>query len=319
MADFKIAFAFDQESKSYLDLLESEHVKKWSETQDAARHNSITSFGGKTLFGDCPVLILTLENKDAVAETLAYFKRHTTEELASRFASGVFIRTQVQLNSTKSLRKYIEDELDGEVFSRNKSKRSELPEELLDKTNLSREVKDFLMDFAKGEPDHIIGIVRQVEKLNPKQQKALSLDAIVTRLPQDPQAAPPWDIEDPFWRGDTKATLEASRKICITDGGIVLLLWQLRKTARMTLDFAGMKGRAGRDQSELAKITDSLPNYGLVVAEKRAKKIGLSKSMQVAKIIAKYDRMIRGGSRIDNRILLESALIEATTILNRKA
>ena len=310
----KISFGYDGESLAYLDLLTSDFVDKWSEDQGSVTLNSITAFGGRTLFGDCPTLVLELETKEAVKDTLDYLKARTPEELNDRFPSGVFIRTQVALQSTKALREYLQKE-GYEVISRKKSERNELPEELLKRTKLSPEVKKFLLDFSQGEPEHVVGIVRQVSALTERQQAALSVGTIAVRLPQNPQAAPPWDIDEPFWRGDTVATLAMARRICVDDGQIVLLLWQLRKTTRMVLDFAGMGGKAGRDRSELAKITDSLPNYGLVVAERTAKKVGLATAIQVASVIAEYDRQIRGGSRLDSRILLETALVKATTII----
>lgn len=310
----KISFGYDGESLAYLDLLTSDFVDKWSEDQGSVTLNSITAFGGRTLFGDCPTLVLDLESKEAVKDTLDYLKGHTPEELNDRFPSGVFIRTQVALQSTKSLREYLQKE-GYEVISRKKNERKELPEELLKRTKLSAEVRKFLLDFSQGEPEHVVGIVRQVGTLTERQQAALSVGTIAVRLPQNPQAAPPWDIDEPFWRGDTAATLAMARRICIDDGQIVLLLWQLRKTTRMVLDFAGMGGKAGRDRSELAKITDSLPNYGLVVAERTAKKVGLPTAIQVASVIADYDRQIRGGSRLNSRILLETALVKATTII----
>lgn len=310
----KISFGYDGESLAYLDLLTSDFVDKWSEDQGSVTLNSITAFGGRTLFGDCPTLVLDLESKEAVKDTLDYLKGHTPEELNDRFPSGVFIRTQVALQSTKSLREYLQKE-GYEVISRKKNERKELPEELLKRTKLSAEVRKFLLDFSQGEPEHVVGIVRQVSTLTERQQAALSVGTIAVRLPQNPQAAPPWDIDEPFWRGDTAATLAMARRICIDDGQIVLLLWQLRKTTRMVLDFAGMGGKAGRDRSELAKITDSLPNYGLVVAERTAKKVGLPTAIQVASVIADYDRQIRGGSRLNSRILLETALVKATTII----
>lgn len=310
----KISFGYDGESLAYLDLLTSDFVDKWSEDQGSVTLNSITAFGGRTLFGDCPTLVLDLESKEAVKDTLDYLKGHTPEELNDRFPSGVFIRTQVALQSTKSLREYLQKE-GYEVISRKKNERKELPEELLKRTKLSAEVRKFLLDFSQGEPEHVVGIVRQVSTLTERQQAALSVGTIAVRLPQNPQAAPPWDIDEPFWRGDTAATLAMARRICIDAGQIVLLLWQLRKTTRMVLDFAGMGGKAGRDRSELAKITDSLPNYGLVVAERTAKKVGLPTAIQVASVIADYDRQIRGGSRLNSRILLETALVKATTII----
>lgn len=310
----RISFGYDGESLAYLDLLTSDFIDKWSDGQGSVTLNSITAFGGRTLFGDCPTLILDLEDKESVKATFEYLKARTSDELDNRFPSGIFIRTQVPLQSTKSLREYLEKE-GHEVISRKKADRKFLPEELLDRTSLSSDVKRFLLDFSQGEPEHVVGIVRQVSTLSDRQQAALSVGTIAVRLPQNPQASPPWDIDDPFWRGDTKATIDVARRICVDEGQIILLLWQLRKTTRMVLDFAGMGGKAGRDRSTLAKITDSLPNYGLVVAERTAKKVGLSTALQVASVIAEYDRMIRGGSRIDSRVLLETALVKATTII----
>lgn len=311
-----IAFGYDSESVTYLDLLTEDYVSKWSDGQGSVTHTRITDFGGRTLFGDAPTLILKLEDKEAVKSTLDYLKSKTDEELVKRFPSGVFIRTQVALNSTKSLRDYL-TKSGFEVHSKNKNDRQELPEELLERTSLSSEVKKFLLDFSRGEPEHVVGLVRQVSKLNKKQQAALSLDAIIVRLPQDPQAAPPWDIEGPFWAGDAQKTLETANRICINDGQIVLLLWQLRKTSRMVMDFAGMGSKSGNDRKRQALITDAPANFGLTVAQRTAKKVGLDTALKVSETVAEYDRMIRGGSRIDNRVLLESLLIKCTEIIKK--
>lgn len=312
-APLKIALGYDGESVAYLDLLTSDYVEKWNEGQGSVTLTSLTAFGGRTLFGDCPTLVLNLESKEDVKATLAYLQAKTPEELADRFPSGIFIRTQVPIVSIKKLQEHVTS-LGGDVMSKKKKDRQELPSELLKQTNLSSDVKKFLLDFAQGEPEHVVGVVRQVRVLTEKQQAALSVESIIVRLPQDPQAAPPWDIEEPFWRGDTKETLRVAQRICGSTGPL-LLLWQLRKTSQMVLDFAGMGGTGGRDRATLAKITDSLPNYGLVVAERTAKKVGLAKAIRIAEIIADYGQRIKGGSRLDADILMETALVKTTTII----
>lgn len=309
----KIALGYDGESVAYLDLLTSDYVSRWSEGQGSVTLTSLTAFGGRTLFGDCPTVVLKLEDKESVKATLAYLQAKTPEELNERFPSGIFIRTQVPIMSLKKLQEHIMS-LGGDVMSKNKKDRQELPEELLKRTNLSSDVKKFLLEFSQGEPEHVVGVVRQVSTLGPKQQAALSVEAIVVRLPQDPQTAPPWDIEGPFWRGDTKETLKTARRICGNDGPL-LLLWQLRKTSQMVLDFAGMGGTGGLDRAALAKITCSQPNYGLTVAERTAKKVGLATAIRVAEIIADYGNKIKGGSKLDAEILMDAALIKATTII----
>lgn len=314
MTDLKIALAVDP-STAYLDYIVSEYAETWAKGQMISRVTDLKRFGGRTLFGDEPFAILTLENSAAVKEAAKYFGDNDAETLAKRFPTGILVLSSVSQTYTRTLKKVFTD-LGANLHMKASKDRKSLPSELVDQTNLSREVKDFLLDFAAAEPEHVLPIVRQVKKLPEKQQAALSLASIEVRMPQSPEHAPTWDIDDPMWAGNAAKAISTAHRIVGEDKKrVALVLWQLRKATRAVLVLSGIGSNHGLEKKELADLAGLLPNYGLVVAQRQAKKTGVANASKIIEVVSKYDRMIRGGSHIDNVTLLEMALIEITQIV----
>jgi len=313
-----IAFVADK-SEAYVAFERDRLIKEWGFEWDGTRNiQKIAEAGAASLFGEAPLSILTLEDKDQVKETADKIKNASVEELARWAKPGIIILTSVDRTSTKTIEKLVAEKNGVVVLAKESSKDKKSPaERLVNDLHLNYEAKTFLKEFAGDNYSSILSLLKTLGDLKPEQQKNITVDDLIVRLPQAPGAIPPWEIEPAILRGDTTKAIELYRRVAQTSHFLIVLSILKNKFHLVFRVAATLDSHPRYGLEQIAKALSVPNNYPLRLAYDAAKKMGPKQALQNLEIIASTEAKVKGGSAGDPHIAMESMLIRISSSTKR--
>jgi len=333
----RLAFIADK-SEAYTAFERDRVLKEWDVERSGTRVIAqLDEAGIASLFGDAPVSILQFDSKEQIKATVEKLKVATDDAVARYGAPGLIMLTNVERNSTKALEKLVND-LGGEVILSKESGSKDSPAlKLLNELKLSRDAKEFLTNHAGDDYGSILGLVKTLGDLNPKQQAAVSIEDLMVRLPSPPGAVPPWEIEPAILSGNVTKAIEVFRRVAKTSSLLVVLAI-LKNKFKLVFKIASLlesdprltasavakllsptppAADATKAQKELYEKAATKDNYPLKLAMDTAKRVGVLKATRIIELIATTERKVKSGAGGDPMVQMESMLVQISSLAKR--
>jgi len=313
-------------------------LKTWGvERSDTRTVTSLEEVGVASLFGGAPVSILKLDLESQVQELGEKLKSATPAD-AERFSNpGLVIVTNVARTYSKTVEKFVK-ELGGEVMLSKSSNAKETPiEKILDGLKITREAKNFLRDYAGDDYSSLLGVVKTLGELSPKQQAQVTVDALLVHIPTPPGGVPPWEIEKPLMAGDVGKTIELYRRF-IQTSNLLVILSVVKNKVRLMLRVAALleenpkltpaaiaaslspaeaSSSAPKDRKDRVKKSTVANNYPLKLAVDSAKRVGYDRALAMMEILNSTEQKIKSGTAGDLHVRMESTLIQLALLAKR--
>lgn len=312
----KLAVIIDK-SDSYLSFQKDNILKKWQ--VDDAEVEAVDSFarvGEENIFGESPTCSISINNLDQWKKLVKDIeKSHENGELSKKVSNGLVITTNLARNSTKKLETLVKS-LDGEIIVAKESAKDKtnVSSKMLSSLSLSSEANDFLVDYAADDYDSLIPIIQSLSEIPKSQQRKISIDDLLIRLPRPPGSIPPWEIEKPLFAGDADKTIETYRRI-VAHNHYLVVLSILKNKILLSWRISALLEDNPRITDAKASSALGVPmNYPFRLSFATAKKIGFQKMSDVLYIIAETESQVKGGSSASSSVIMEMALIK---ILNK--
>lgn len=298
-------------SEAYVAFERDRVIKDWGFEWAGTRNiQQLSEAGAASLFGDAPLSILALEDKEQVKQAAEKMKSATQEEFSRWGKPGVIMLTSVDRTSTKTLEKLIADNGGSVILAKENSKDKNSPaERLVNELSLSRESRAFLKDFAGDNYSSILSLLKTLGDLTAEQQKRITVDDLIVRLPQAPGAIPPWEIEPAILRGDTTKAIELYRRVALTSHLLIVMRILKNKFHLVFRTASILDNHPNAGLEQVAKALGVPNNYPLRLAFDAAKRFGPAKSLQNLEIIASTEAKVKGGSSGDPHVAMETMII----------
>lgn len=273
------------------------------------------SFGktSMSLFGEKSITHLDLSDGNKLKAFVSLLTDKNTKKMfeGNWYGEGLII-TSTHARGTKK----IEDAVkltNGEVHK--KAKPKETKKAMLARIKVSKDIKDFLDDYAGEDYQLIIGVVNQIEEMEEERQKKLTIDEVIVRLPSKPGALPPWDFIDPMLKGNAKSAIDLYERS--VEGSHVLVTMKLAKNKLQLLYRIKVLQESGVTDSKMqAEMLGERNGPNIWIPAKSAQTISLKTAEYLAKLTVRVEADLKGYSNIDPDILFKNFI--ATTCLALK-
>ncbi len=306
-------------SEAYVHFERDRVLENWNIDYSGTRAiQKISEAGVASLFGDAPVSILSLDDKESVKNTAEKLKSASASELERWTTPGLIILTSVDRTSTKTLEKLVGDNGGEVILSKESSKAKVSPtEKLVDGLSIPREVKTFLKEYAGDDYSSILALIKTLGALSPKQQQGITIEDLLVRMPQAPGAIPPWEIEPAIMRGDVTKAITLYRRVSQTSHLLVVLAL-LKNKFKLVFKVATLvEDNPRMTLDQLSKTLGVPNNYPLKLAYESAKKIGPRAATQLIELAAETEKKVKGGSSGNPHIMMEAMITRVAVLVRR--
>lgn len=313
-----IALVADKQA-AYVSFERDRILKDWGVAWEETRGiQDVAEAGLSSLFGDAPVSVLELPDKENIKSLVEKLKAAKDSDWKRWSTPGIIMLTSVDRNSTKTLEKLIQDHGGEVVLSKENSKDKNPPAaRLVDELHISRDAKVFLKDFAGDDYSSILSLMKTLGDLTPKQQQSITVDDLLVRLPQAPGGIPPWEIEPAILNGNVTKAVELYRRVSETSSFLIVLAI-LKNKFNLVFKIASLMSlNPGMNLDQVAKALKVPNNYPLRLAYDSAKRIGLKKATQIIELMATTEAKVKGGSSGNPHVMMESTIVQVSTTVGR--
>lgn len=300
-------------SDSYTSFQRDNVLKEWG--VDNANTEILDSFarvGEEDIFGDSLVSIINVNNLEQWKKmVLDIEKSYTNDELDYKVRNGLIITSNLARNSTKKFEELVKKWGGKVIVSKESSKdKTNVAEQMLSVLSLSSETQKFLVEYAADDYDSLIPVIQSLSDIPKSQQKKVSIEDLIIRLPRPPGSIPPWEIEKPLFAGDADKTIQIYRRI-INHSHYLVVLSILKNKIILTWRLSALLDNNPRTNEAQAAAALGVPkNYPFKIAFTNAKKIGFQKMSDVLCIIVDTEAKVKGGSSASSSVIMEIALMK---------
>lgn len=266
-----------------------------------------------SLFGEKNITHLDLSDANKLKNFVSLMSDKNTKSMfeGKWFGEGLIITSTIA-RGTKKIEDLVKSSK-GEVIK--KAKPKEIKKNILNRLSVSKDVSDFLDAYAGDDYQLIIGVVNQIEDMEEKRQKALSIEEVIVRLPGKPGSLPPWEFVNPMLEGNTKEAIELYERS--VEGSHVLVTAKLAKSKLQLLYRLKMLQENGvSDSKSQAELLGERNGPNIWLTAKVAQKIDKSTAEFLAKLSVRMEADLKGHSNVKPDILFKNFI--ATVCLSIK-
>lgn len=260
--------------------------------------------GSVSLFGEVSMVHLDLSDKNKLkdfAGLIGLKKEPDLFEKENWFGSGLII-TSTHAQGTKKVENLV-TKAGGSI--QKKAKPEEMKKVLMERVNLNRDVKNFLNAYVGNDYQILIGVVNQLEKLSEQQQKDLTIDELIVRLPSKPGSLPPWDFINPMLQGNAKDAVELYERA--VEGSHVLVTMQLaRKKLQLVYRLKLLQLAGVTNSQEQATILGEKNSPNIWITAKTAQKINVKTAEFLATLSLVIEAHLKGHSNADPDLIFKN-------------
>lgn len=300
------------DSEAYLRDEVSRISKEWgfkpSNIKTTEDWNPALIRGSLSLFGDVSMVHLDLSDKNKLKKFADLISDKKQKQLfeGKWFGPGLII-TSIHAQGAKRIENLV-IKSNGKVFK--KAKPAEMKKILLKRVNLNKETESFLNEYVGDDYQILVSITNQLDVLSKEEQKALTVDELIVRLPSKPGAVPPWEFVNPMLEGNAKQAIDLYER-CV-EGSHVLVTMQLARTKLQLLYRLKLLQLAGVWKSdEQAKILGERNGPNIWITANVSKKLNLKTAEYLAKLALKTEAGLKGHSNVNPHVLFKNFIAAA--------
>lgn len=274
------------------------NVKTVEDWNPALVRNSVS------LFGDVSMVHLDLADGNKLKNFVTLLDDKKNKELFTGenwYGAGLIV-TSTHAKGTKKIETLVEKS-GGKINK--KAKPEEMKKMLLSRISLPRDLKEFLSSYVGDDYQILIGIANQLEKLDEKTQKEMTIEDLIVRLPGKPGSLPPWEFINPMLEGNAKEAVELYERA--VEGSHVLVTMQLARKKLQMLHRLKILSKAGIWKSqEQAEVLGERNGPNVWITAKVAQKLDSSTTEYLAKLSLATEASLKGYSNADPQIIFKN-------------
>lgn len=303
-----------EKSLAYVDYVKVKYLDKWGcPVGEVKNIEKLDEAGGQTLFGDSVPSIITVSTpaqvKSLVKDLETAVKK---DELDSYSNSGLIIVANIARVSTKKLEKIVADSGGVvEVIEKNEN----IAKKLLSSIKVSKEVKQFLTDYVGDNYETLIPVVKALQKSSVEVQRKVSVEAVYLRLPKQPGAVPPWEVENALMKNDFNEVVEVFRRVDRSSSFLVVLSMLKNKFMIAYRIAALLDENPGMKDSDITKILGIANNYYYKKIKEISVKYGVKKLEEIVQLLTETEANVKGGVNLPGALQMEITLIKLNKLL----
>lgn len=303
-------------SQAYISFQKNRVLDSWqTPASDLKVISSMSEAGRGTLFGGGVVSLLTLDDAEAVKQTVETLeKAKANGELSSLIGDGVVITSQVARTSTKKLEKLVK-ELGGDLIisAVDRKEKVSTSEKLLSELNLNPAAREYLLAYVGDDYEALVPLIKTMSALSPKQQLTVTEQDLAIRMPQPKGAVPPWNLERPLFAGDLTTSIDIFRRVSEHSSPLVVLAVLKNKIAAAYKVSAILESNPRASDAELSKAA-GVKAQQLYFVKQNHKKYGRMKLQRAAALVADTEAKVKGGSGADPMVNMEIMLVRIANL-----
>lgn len=300
------------DSEAYLRDEVLKVIKEWGFNKSNVTHveewNPTLASGAISLFGDISITHLDLSDNNKLKAFVSLMRDKKSEHLfeGNWYGEGLII-TSTHARGTKKIEDVVKA-AGGSV--QKKAKPAEMKKILLGRTFLEKDAKDFLDSYAGDDYQILIGVINQIEKMEKDEQKKLTIDDLIVRLPSKPGSLPPWEFVNPMLEGNADKAIELYERS--VEGSHVLVTMQLARRKLQLLYRLRLLQSAGMYKSQdQAKIVGERNGPNIWITAKVAQRLDVATTEYLAKLALHTEAGLKGHSNADPHILFKNFIASA--------
>jgi DNA polymerase III delta subunit len=301
-------------SEAFISYTKNKILEEWKvEPEQTSFLTSLSQVGESNLFGETPTAVVQLEDTDAIKRAVDELKNILADD-PTALDAGLIITTLAARTGTKTLEKIIAGAGGQVVLSKGEGKET-ASEKLVSELNLSRASRSFLLSYIGDDYEAALPLIKSISEVPHDQQPKITEEQLVLRMPQPKGAVAPWAIIDPILSGNMTQALDVLRRTSMHSHFLVALI-TIKNNMTQAFSIAAMLTEDSHLTTDDVAARLGIKNgYGLIVALRRAKKIGLPTLKRAVKLTADTEAKVKGGWGADPTITMESFIIELSMVL----
>lgn len=289
----------------YLDSVVSDYTKKWGYDVSSRIDTSVWSdslVNQNNLFGTKNIVHLNLRDSKDLKVFSEDIKKNPQEFTGDWFGNGLII-TAKDARSIKKIEDVISN-CNGIVVKKRKPK--EVVADLLKDLSVSNNIKTELTNFAGDEYDLILGVVKYLKNLPVEEQKNISLEQVLLRIPFPPGQVPPWEFVNPLFEGNLKSAIDKLER-SMTKTHALLPLSMLSKEIDKLYKYVILNTLKVKDTDKLKPM--GLNNqYGLISVKKIKTKLSIETVEYLVNLVHLADSDYKNGRVYNSNVYMRSLL-----------
>lgn len=274
------------------------NVKTVEEWNPAITKNTVS------LFGEVSMTHLDLSDNNklkAFVKMLDDKKYKSLFEGENWFGAGLII-TSIHAKGTKKIENLVK-KTGGKI--QKKTKPDEMKKILMSRINLNNETASFLDAYVGNDYQILIGIVNQIEKMDEDEQRNMTVDELIVRLPHKPGSLPPWEFINPMLEGNAHDAVSKYERA--VEGSHVLVTMQLaRKKLQLLYRLKVLQLSGVWKSQEQAKIVGEKHGPNIWITAKTAQNLDIKTAEYLAKLALETEAKLKGASSIDPHVLFKN-------------
>lgn len=305
-------------SEAYLRTKLKEIYTEWGFTTSDVKHMTEWSPvpSGLTLFGERIMTHLDLSNGNDMKKFVGLLSDKATKKIfdGDWIGNGVII-TAKKAQGAKKIENLV-TKAGGQVLKSAKS--NVRKKELLSELKVKNEIKTTISEYVGEDYELLLSFYNEMIKLDPKEQKKMTLDDAFALFPPKPGSVPPWDYLNALFNGSTTESIATFERTLINTHYLVPLTFLTRKTAllyRVVLSLQDSGINTGKQISEAIGVPN---NFELTNTLKVAKRINPKSAELIAQFATELESKLKGGSVIAPEILFKETIVKIGLLLGNQ-
>lgn len=311
------------ESQIFLDKKSQELIEEWGLKKSSCR--TITKwtrdYGNLISMFDEPFVKLDLCNNDDLkqfVELITNRKKNHLFDDENWYGKALIIIINKQRGSKKVVD--LVKEFNGLIIE--KKTTEEHKKELMDKIELSNDLKEIIADYIGDDYEDIYSVINSINSIEDK--SSISIDNIYTFLPAKPGSVPPWNYVNALYSNNVEnAHKELDRVLENCHPLIVLKL--LKNSINYLYLYVSTKEEGYYSIKQIASALNLNSHYVLINASKTRRDLSVEVAEYLLKEVCYLEYLMKNGAAINSNDLLHvytsrimAALIANTTQLKIK-
>lgn len=269
--------------------------------------------GSVSLFGQTSIIHLDLTDNNKLKAFVKLLTDKNTKDMFKEnwIGSGVII-TSTHARGAKKVETLVESS--GGIVQK-KAKPEEMKRILMERISLNKEAREFLLAYVGDDYQILIGIANQISKMTDEEQKKLTIEDLIVRLPGKPGTLPPWDFINPMLEGNTNEAIKLYERA--VEGSHVLVTMKLARTKLQLLYRLKLLQNAGiRDSKKQAECVGERNGPNIWITSKVAQKVSIQTAEYLAKLALITESNLKGGSQVDSNLIFKNFIASTCLAIN---
>lgn len=297
-------------SEAYLEFQKDMILNDWSiDKKDVEKFDNVKDSGFDNLFDESPTAIVSMLDLQTLKKNIDFLTKADDDTLQEKFDNGVIFLTNQPRNSTKKLETFIKDK-GGLLIVPPTAKEQSLSAKIVGSMGLSRDVRDFVLDYVGDDYPQLISLARSISSASAEKRKRITVDDVIIRFPQDKGSVSIWGIEKYLSSGNAEKAIEYLHRTLKNTPPLLALGAIKSKYVLAYRVGAILDNDSTMTLPKIAETLNVANNYPLKLAFDMAKSTNFENLGKIFYRIMETDSNMKGGLNVNSSVLLDLLVVD---------